>query len=116
MEQTEVKKVNQNVSVKEIIQATYEKSLECYGIVGFARSDAQIRNDYSPLKPEKIHHGIQVMKFANGDFDVTLFVLLSAEVKLTETIFECKKIVRYFLNKKYNNHCRKVNVYAMGVR
>ena len=116
MEQVKVKKVNQNVSVKEIICTTYDKTLECYGIVGFVRADAQLRNDYTPLKEEKIHHGITVMKFANGDFDVSLYVLLDAGVKITETIFECKKVVRYFLNKKYNNHCRKVSVYAMGVK
>lgn len=100
----------------DIMKVAYEKSLECYGIVGFVRHDAELKNNYEPLKEEELRSGIIVNKLPNGMFDVTLYVLLSINVKLTETIFECQKVVRYHLNKQFNNRCRKINVYALGVR
>lgn len=101
---------------RDVMALVYEKALECYGVVGFARHDAEVRNNYEPLKEEELRNGIIVTKLPNGDFDVTLYVLLSINVKLTETLFELQKILRYHLNKKFENHSRKINVYALGVK
>lgn len=112
MEKKVIKKLP---SSKEIINVVYEIASACYGIKGFTRFDSQVTGKYEPLKIEDIKKGIIVRKYANGLFSVDLYVLLADEVKLTETLSECQKVVRYKLNKNYNNQCRHVNVYAMSV-
>ena len=102
-------------SSREIATEIYEIATSCYGIKGFTRFDAQLTGKYEPITIEDVKKGIIVRKYGNGYFSVDLYVLLADEVKLTETLSECQKVVRYKLNKKYNHQCRHVNVFAMSV-
>ena len=113
---TTTKKVNKIPSMKEIINTTYQTALQCYGVVGVSRFDATVSGKYDPVPEEKASRGIFVRKVAQGMFDVDLYVVLSSEVKLTETIFECQKVVRYALNRAYNHKCRKVNVFVVSIK
>ena len=115
-EKTTTKKASKSPTIKEIIHTTYETALQCYGVVGISRFDAAIKDDYSPLEESKASRGIFVRKIANGQFDVDLYVILSCEVKLTETSFECQKVVRYALNREYNHSCRKVNLFVVSIK
>ena len=112
----ETKKVNKVPSMKEIINTTYQTALQCYGVVGVSRFDATVSGKYDPVPEEKASRGIFVRKVPNDMFDVDLYVVLSSEVKLTETIFECQKVVRYALNRAYNHTCRKVNVFVVSIK
>ena len=116
MAETKTKKVTKSPTIKEIIHTTYETALQCYGVVGISRFDATITNNYAPLEENKASRGIFVRKVANGQFDVDLYVILSSEVKLTETSFECQKVVRYALNREYNHACRKVNLFVVSIK
>ena len=110
-------KVIKTPHTKEIIDTTYETALQCYGVVGISRFDADVTHRYDPVEKEKASRGIFVRKNAKtGTFDVDLYLVLAGEVKLTETIFECQKVVRYALNRKYNRACRKVNVYVVSIK
>ena len=110
------KKENKTPSQKEIIHTTYQTALQCYGVVGISRFDADITGKYDAVEEAKASRGIFVRKVANGQFDVDLYVILSCEVKLTEAIFECQKVVRYALNREYTHLCRKVNIYVVSIK
>ena len=114
--ETTTKKVNKAPTFKEIIDKTYETALQCYGVVGVSRFDATVSGKYDPVPEEKASRGIFVRKVPNNMFDVDLYVILASEVKLTETIFECQKVVRYALNRAYNHLCRKVNVFVVSIK
>lgn len=111
-----IKKENKNLNLKEIMNTAYETALQCYGVVGISRFDATVSGKYDPVPIEKASRGVFVRKVASGLFDVDLFLILSSEVKLTEAIFECQKVVRYALNRKYTRACRKVNVYVVSIK
>ena len=111
-----VTKTTKTPSIKEITEKTYETAIQCYGVVGISRFDATVSGKYDPVPVEKASRGIFVRKVAQGMFDVDLYVVLSSEVKLTETIFECQKVVRYALNRAYNHKCRKVNVFVVSIK
>jgi len=110
------KKETKNPSTKEIMNMAYETALQCYGVVGISRFDATVSGKYDPVPIEKASRGVFVRKVASGQFDVDLYIILSSEVKLTETILECQKVVRYALNRKYSRACRKVNVYVVSIK
>lgn len=110
------KKVNKVPALKDIIDTTYQTALQCYGVIGVSRFDATVSGKYDPVPEEKASRGIFVRRVPNNMFDVDLYVILSSEVKLTETIFECQKVVRYALNRKYDRACRKVNVFVVSIK
>ena len=108
-------KKSRSPSIKQISKFAYETALSCYGIAGVVRFDCVIKNDYTPLDEDHISLGVFVRKKLNDTFSVDLFVLIANHVKLTEAIFECQKVVRYALNKKFGQRVRHIHIYAMGL-
>ena len=100
---------------REIAEFIYEIAIACYGVKGFTRFDSMITGKYDPISLEDIKKGIVVRKYGNGLFSVDMYMLIADGVKLTEALSECQKVVRYRLNKKYNNQCRHVHLYAVSV-
>ena len=113
MSEKEVKK--NTPTFKEIQLAAFNKALECYGVKGFVRFNANVTGNYELIGEEKVYRGVLVRKNAKGLFVVDLYVVLAVGVKITETLFECQKVVRYALNKKFSNLIAQVNVFAMDV-
>ena len=111
-----MEKINKTNLIKQIIETAYTAASSCYGVVALVRSDSLTNRDFSSLSSEEAHKGINVRRLPGGKFDVDIFIALSMEVKLTEAIFECQKVVKYQLNKRFNNNCNKVNVYATSVK
>lgn len=100
---------------KQVINATYDISTKCYGVIGICRFDAAVKKNYEALPKERAFRGIVVIKRADGTFDVNVYVVLSSSIKLTEALTEAQKVLKYELNKQFSNRCRKVNLFAMSV-
>ena len=115
-EKKQVEKNEKLPSNKEIVSVIYKKTFECYGVLGITRFDSQTRNDYPLLDEKKASLGIIVTKTSTKTFNVDIYLVLANGVKLSETIFEYQKVMRYFLNKKFNNGCSRINVFAMSVK
>lgn len=58
---------------------------------------------------------ISVKMHSDKTFDVDVHVIMAKDVKITEALFECQKVIKYRLDRKYAKLCRSVNVYADGV-
>ena len=51
----------------------------------------------------------------NQTFDVEVHVSVAYSVKITGAKFECQKLVKYRLDRKYPKLCNKVNLLAMKI-
>lgn len=95
----------------DIKEATRKAALACYGVASIAKREDTHRVD-KRLKKGIIEDAIYVKKFPNRTFTVDVYLVLSNEVKITETLVECQKTIMYQLNKAFSNLCTRVNVYG----
>ena len=95
----------------DIKEATRKAALACYGVASIAKREETHRVD-KRLKKGIIEDAIYVKKFPNRTFTVDVYLVLSNEVKITETLVECQKTIMYQLNKAFSNLCTRVNVYG----
>ena len=111
-----MEKKNANIPVngyhtQDIKDATKAAALACYGVVSIVSRENTFRTD-KRLKKGIVEDAIFVKKLPNRTFSVDVYLVLSNEVKITESLVECQKVVMYNLNKKFNKGCVKVNVYG----
>lgn len=52
---------------------------------------------------------------SNQTFDVDVHVSVAMGVKITEALFECQKLLKYRLDRKFPKLCNKVNIYAVKI-
>ena len=100
-----------NIDIKEVMMATKEAASACYGVVAIAKRDETLRPDKQIKKGIK-EDAIYVKKYPNRTFTVDVYLVLSNEVKITESLVETQKTIMYMLNKKFNKLCVGVNVYG----
>ena len=97
---------------QDIKDATRVAALACYGVVDIARREDILRADKRIKKGIIEDQAIYVKKFPNRTFAVDVYLVLSNEVKITESLVEAQKVILYNLNKKFNKSCAQVNVYG----
>lgn len=89
---------------------------ECYGVVGMA-SKQVLRDGWAELlKKENYARGVVVKNNEDGQIDVDLYIIVSFGVKITETVKEAQKKVKYVLEKSLSQDIHSVNVFVQGVR
>ena len=96
---------------KDIKEATHNAASVCYGVVAIATRDQVLRAD-SRVKKGIVEDAIYVKKYPNATFSVDVYLILSDELKITESLVECQKNIMYQLNKTFTNCCVGVNVYC----
>lgn len=111
MEKKKVSAPQGGYHTKDIKEATSKAALGCYGVVAIASRDEILRPD-KKLKKGIVEEAIYVKKNANSTFYVDVYLVLSSELKITETLAECQKNIMYQLNKTFTNCCLGVNVYC----
>ena len=100
-----------NIDINEVIKVVKESASACYGVVAIAGKADTFRPDKQIKKGIK-EDAIYVRKLPNRTFTVDVYLVLSNEVKITESLVEAQKVVMYNLNKKFNKACTQVNVYG----
>lgn len=106
---------NINIDLKDILKIVEESVLSCYGIISFTSKEGA-SNRKANQKKGKIEEGVVIHRYLNQAFSIDVYVALSSEVKITETLRECQKIVSYNLNKKFPHKCLSINVFATDIK
>ena len=96
---------------QEIINIVRETAMNSYGVVKIANKD-ELSFISKITKKGKMEEGIFVDKHRDNTFSVSIYLVLSQDIKITEALRECQKSIRFVLNKKFPKLCREVNVYV----
>ena len=95
--------------IKDEIKAIISDS---YGVFGIEK-----QNNISDLT--KIKKGnedaIFVWRHTDGSYSLDIYLILSADVKITETLSEVQNLVDYKITKKLGIKIRKINIYAESI-
>ena len=86
-----------NIDINEVIKAVKESASTCYGVVAIAGKEDTLRPDKQKKKKKK-EDAIYVKKLPNRTFTVDVYLVLSNEVKITESLVEAQKVIFLLLN------------------
>lgn len=104
-----------DVSLEAIADLAGLTASSVYGIVGLVNK----KNFANPLSQflnkENFCDGVSARKGSKG-YEVSLYLVVSKDVKVTEVTYEVQKQVRYVLKKNFGIEFSKVNVYVQAVR
>ena len=103
-----------NFSADAIVDLAGLTAGSVYGVVGLV-DKKNFTNPLSKLlKTENVADGVSVRKIKGG-YDITLYLVVSKDIKIIEVVFEVQKQVAYVLKKTFGLPC-KVNVRIQAIR
>ncbi|MFA6829284.1 MAG: Asp23/Gls24 family envelope stress response protein [Bacilli bacterium] len=104
-----------NISMNAIADLTGITAASVYGVVGLVNKK-NFANPFSQfLKTEDFSDGVSDKKSKKG-YDVSLYLVLSKDIKIIEVVFEIQKQVRYVLTKQFSIPFEIINVFVQGVK
>ena len=104
-----------NIANKAIATVTANAALECYGVVGLASRGGIAGKIQSILGKDEYSKGVFVLQ-TKSSVSISLYVVISYGVKITEVLNEVQKKVRYVVSNTFELKVSKVNVYAVNLR
>lgn len=103
------------VSLEAIADLAGLTASSVYGIVGLVNK----KNFANPLSQflnkEDYADGVSARKGQKG-YEVSLYLVVSKDVKVAEVVYEVQKQVGYVLKKNFGMDFSKINVYVQAVR
>ena len=115
MEQKNKKSNSLNIKTEEIMKLVEQTACKCYGVLAIATKD-EVDLISKITKKGKMEEGVFVTKRSDDTFAVSIYLVLAAEIKITEAIREAQKSIIFALNKRFPKKCREVNVYVTELR
>lgn len=104
-----------NITSKAIASVVANAALECYGVVDIANKGGIIGKIDSMIAKDDYSQGVSVLQTRNS-VSISLYLVVSTGVKVTEVLTEVQKKVRYVTSKTFDLNISKVNVYAVSLR
>lgn len=86
-----------------------------YGVVGLISKKKFSNHLNEFLKRENFSDGVSVRR-VKGDFQVSLYLVASKDVKIAEVVYEVQKQVGYVLKKNFSFLFSCVNVFIQAIR
>ena len=102
------------ISKDAIAQVVASATLECYGVVGLAKSSALREEMAKILKQPDYTQAIRI-KGSKQPYSVDLFLVVAQDVKITEVVNEVQKKVRYVLEQTFQMKFAAVNVFVQSL-
>lgn len=103
-----------SIDKKEIAEYIGTIVSDCYGVVGLVKATSTLEA-LSLLKPADLLEGVKVME-SGSKYIVEVHLSIANELKVSEVINEVYKRLNYFLNRKYGDLFKKINVYVDDIR
>ncbi len=104
-----------NITSKAIASVVANAAIECYGVVGLTSKNAFSDRVQSILKKDEYVKGVNVSQDKKSVY-ISLYLVISFGVKITEVLREVQKKVNYVVSKTFDLEVKEVNVYAVNLR
>ena len=114
-----IEKTNQigkiNFSLQAVADLAGMTVSSVYGVVGLVSKKNLTRSLFEFLLKEDFSDGVSVKKSKEG-YEISLYLVLSKDVKIAEVVYEVQKQVAYMLQKSFGIPFKVTNVYVLGVK
>lgn len=110
-----------DISIQAIASVAGSAAIECYGVVGLSAKDSLSEKVDTLLGKKNFQQGVvcekeKDKKKRKGGYNISLYIVVASETKITEVIHEVQKKVKYVLEKTFGIEFKKVNVYVQGIK
>jgi uncharacterized alkaline shock family protein YloU len=104
-----------DISLNAVADLTGLTATSVYGVVGLIskKNFANPLNQF--LKKEDFADGVSVKKTRQG-YEISLYLVLSKDVKNIEVVLEVQKQVQYVLGKNFGIPFNVINVFVQGIK
>lgn len=103
-----------DVSIQAIADLVGNTLCQVYGVLGLVNRKNLKHPLLGILKPETFADGITILK-AKNNFEISVFLIVSKEVKISEVVSEVQKQLAYVLNKTFGIK-PNINVYIHALQ
>ena len=103
------------ISLEAIANVAGDQATLVYGVVGLVSKKAFLNPLGQFLKREDYADGVSVKKVKDG-YEVSLYLVVSMDVKISEVTTEIQKQVHYALDRQFGMHFKAVNVFIQAVK
>ena len=104
-----------NITSKAVATVVANAAFECDGVVGLASRGGLKGKIDSILSKDEYVKGVLISQ-TKSSVSISLYLVISYGVKVTEVLSEVQKRVRYVVSKTFELKVNKVNVYAVSLR
>ena len=104
-----------NISTEAIATIAGNAAIECYGVVGLASKSSIRENIAELLKSDSYAKGVQVIKSKDA-YEVDVYIVVAYGVKITETVSQVQKRIKYVLEKTFDLNFKAINVYVQSLK
>ena len=105
-------KVNSQIKIDNsiIIETVNEVVSNCYGVDNFV-CDSNENNTKGTASS-----GVSIRKHSDRTYSIDVYLAMASDVKITESLREAQKRLRYTVDKKFPGKFRNVNVFVSEVK
>ncbi|MDR1697473.1 MAG: Asp23/Gls24 family envelope stress response protein [Erysipelotrichaceae bacterium] len=103
------------VTLDTVSAIVAEIALECYGVVGLTPRNNNIGDQIMIILDKNKYSKAIALKKLDKGYDLSLFLILAMNTKISEVISEVQKRVRYVLNSVFEKDFFAVNVFVQGL-
>ncbi|MGM9813553.1 MAG: Asp23/Gls24 family envelope stress response protein [Candidatus Enteromonas sp.] len=105
------------ISLEAIAMVAGNAASECYGVVGLASKTRNLVDNVALLlKSSEFSKGVAIRRDAKKGYEVDIYIIGAAGVKLSEVLSEVQKKVKYDLERTFSMKFSAVNVYLQDVK
>ena len=108
----DIKNAKKNIDDKTIRNEISTIASDCYGVFGVEKQ--QNISDLTKIKKGN-EEAIFVWRHADSSYTLDVYLILAKGVKITETLSETQKTIKYLLEKRLNIKVKQLNVFAESI-
>lgn len=102
-------------SLEAIAELAGNTVISVYGVVGLVDRKKFRKSLMVVLRKEDFSDGV-IVKKVKDEYIVSLYVVLSKDVRITEVVLEIQKQLSYVLQKTFGIPFKTIDVYVYGVK
>lgn len=103
-----------NFSLQAVADLACMTVTQVYGVVGLVDKAKIAKSLFVFLNKDNFSDGVVVKKTKNG-YEISLYVVISKDVKVLEVVSEIQKQVSYTLKRAFDQDFNVVNVFVHGL-
>ncbi len=103
------------ISLKAIAETAQDTVTGVYGVLGLVDRRKDFSKNGKILGAGELSNGVTVKEEKNG-YEVSLYICVSKDVKITEVCLEVQKQVAYNLSRTFGIKFKNINVFIGGIK
>ncbi len=104
-----------DISLRAVAETARDTVSCVYGVIGLVDRNKDFSRGGHLLTADELDKGVVVQKLKEG-YEVSIYICISKDVKITEVCLEVQKQIAYNLSKTFGIKFKNINVFIGGIK